>query len=288
MRGWQQPEKDTLRTMITENKIGPLGILCGVLKCVLLLPSDTCLDFKELWANKRVNKHTFFLVIEHNRAKARAIEATFRKYGIPRCNYKIIVKEIHQVDLVAELEGRKLDWVYIDTCTMLNRSMLKWIYHIDCAKVFTVNAIIYLAFRHYGRSGSKTRDRIRDDMRGHLHKTDPYIMDGYPNMRKQGPQHTIMHNALSNLFGRVSESFIYKNDDSSVVMHVFEFHMNTLGDNESQRCPVMGLVKRDITASSMAAYKAWTARRKKAQEVAKRQRVAGFRSWNTRRKQGVA
>ena len=76
-----------------------------------------------------------------------------------------------------------------------------------------------------------------------------------------------MYSALSNLFGRVVSSCLYKNIEAKDTMHVFEFNMGSLTDNSTdeecilKKLQVPNIHKRNIIAAAQAWQQRQQARR---------------------------
>jgi hypothetical protein len=119
-----------------------------VSKCALLMPSYEMLDIKALIGKKEFNRHTFVFAIEENKYIADALEHQLGKYFD---HYFVYRGRLENFDfrMIKEKAGRKLDFVYLDTCGNLRQDLYQLIY--DLPKFCTANAFLAFTFSAVAR-----------------------------------------------------------------------------------------------------------------------------------------
>lgn len=279
MKNWNHAEKDSAR-----------NIVCSEgrrYKTVLLMPSFSCLDLRLLVKNKSITKNDYVFAIECNHSHADKIEKTFVELGLKG---RVIRKKCHLINLEQELEGRKLDFIYLDTCTQLNKNNVRWLHEVSLAadRIFSKDCAFWLGFSNYTRTGNQFGDAVIDfyynesaplpvaigmkEEIGNEHQTE-----------KQCVQNKAMFSLLCALFGD-GMNYIYKNDKSKQTMHVFCF--DEIKPNAKRQKEVFEfLMNYEINAGyksgNNAAVKAWETRRENAKK--EKAHLAAVKAWVTRR-----
>lgn len=145
---WTTKEKNQARKIVCRKRNKPF-------KKVLLLPSSTALDFKEMLKNGAIKSgYTTVVAIERDRVKAAELTKVLVDAKLP---YSVIVKELVNVDLAEVVgTGLRFDFVYLDTCSILNHKMLQWLVKVkrNYFKIFNENAILITSFCDYMRQGT--------------------------------------------------------------------------------------------------------------------------------------
>lgn len=217
MKTWNIKEKNTVRNLVCKKTRSPY-------KHVLLLPGKSSLDIKALLKNGCIDKNTSILAVERDPEAGQKIhkylENAVKSKKIK--SFDIFPDELHRLPLNG---GENIDFMYLDTCGQLNAKVIGWLATVSQLKdVFDPNCKIYLAFSQYYRQGSK----LVEDYMQFLTEEKKKVVDLSPEIvgnetENAMDQHLCMGTILTDIFGEVRKSYIYKNEGKHPAMHVFEF-----------------------------------------------------------------
>ena len=281
---WNQSEKNDARQIVcTEERY---------YKTILILPSYSCLDLKALWENKNIDKNTYVFAIERFAPYAKKIRATLAKMGIQG---QVIEKECDKINLEQELHGRKLDFIYLDTCSQLNKDNVRWLHGVAIAqeRVFAKGFSLWFGFSNYTRTGKPFGDAVHAAF--HRESTPEPLMMGTKEIKNEAQydQNKAMFRLLCALFGQ-GNSYIYKNSEAKQTMHVFEFSgtkacnasLNRVYDfileyDEGRRCNDENTGKENAMGNSAGAKKAWKTIKKNAAAKKQKNRARALKAWVT-------
>lgn len=130
-----RPRKDVARRMM----INTPRATTSPAKVAIFLPADSCIDVKLALETGVINKRTFLIIVEKAHSAATKIRAYMSK-TFPKNGYAICELELEKLDLENVLEGRKVDYAFLDMCGQITHKVAYWLHkNQDC---FTDDAII--------------------------------------------------------------------------------------------------------------------------------------------------
>lgn len=133
-----KPENRQNKALVREN----ITVVERKIFNALLLPGDTQECLKSLIQKGSIGKWTNVIAIERNPMTASKIERYMRSVGVKG---RVIISDLEDVDLQKELEGRKIDYCYFDTCCQLTTRLVGWLTELH-ATSFAANARLLLTF----------------------------------------------------------------------------------------------------------------------------------------------
>lgn len=208
---WDQKEKNYIRQEVCKGGKEPYT-------SVLLLPSATCLDIKQMLDTGAIDTHTRVVAVERDKLLSSVIAEKLQKSGFS--NFQVHNSELSKTDLGNE----QFDFVYLDTCGDLNAALIKWLAEQVQKGVFKKATKIAMAFSH-DRFHPQVDRKFKTFARKNKvtpAKTDPKVVN-VAKLTTQAEIHTTKATILSLMLGDVEKSYIYKNGAKGTPMHVFIF-----------------------------------------------------------------
>lgn len=120
---WDTHTKNVIRNLVCKKPENTYN-------SILLLPSGTCYDLKELLQNGAISVETRVVAIERDKLLASVIKQKLQEMGF--MNFEVHQKDLHEVDLTQE----RFDFVYLDTCGQLTVQILTWLIEHVQSKAF--------------------------------------------------------------------------------------------------------------------------------------------------------
>ncbi len=119
MRKWNFKQKNKARGIA-------LTTLKTFVKTALFFPSDKCFDLIIALENGLINAKTRLVIVEHNIDNIRTIKKFLAKNGLD--NFHIHNDAVEKLDLNLALNGKKLDFMFLDICGNLTSKIADWLY----------------------------------------------------------------------------------------------------------------------------------------------------------------
>jgi len=184
-----------------------------VYRRVLLLPSNTCLDVKELLLKKAIDSTTEIVAIERDPAIVPELTENLTKLGFN--NFIVVQSELE----FSNLDGQ-FDFVFLDLCGQLSPGVVNWLCTQVQKKIFADDCKIAIAVSHYCREGHKFYLKLKKTFNGK--KIVKFsTAGGFSDIQKE--QHNVIALILTAIFGEFNRNWMYKSEGKAATMHVFSF-----------------------------------------------------------------
>jgi len=123
---WKRPEKGKARSfMMTSEDISYYNEMAK-----LFMPAGHCHDIKEGLKNKTLKRSDFIIAIDNDEKVCKKIRRFLKKNFD---NFIVICSMVQNVNLAEVLEGKKIDFAFLDLCGELKGDIFHWLYKSrDC------------------------------------------------------------------------------------------------------------------------------------------------------------
>ncbi len=215
---WDMTEKNKIRRSVCKKGKAPY-------KSVLMMPGESCLDLKLLVNKGAIDKKTKLHLVERDGATATVITTHLQRMKLT--NFVIHQEDLHNIEFPA---NTKFDFVYLDTCGQLNEHIINWLSKQVQLGIFEAGARVSLAFSQWFRGGAKLYTDYCKFLKKEgtaIARVNPVIKGQEETTEYQDDTHKVMGTLLRSLFGEIEESWLYKNSNKAIPMHVFTFKGRT-------------------------------------------------------------
>ena len=224
---WSSKEKEEARKHICRKRSN------SSFHHVLLLPSDTALDAKELMKSGAIRKgYTRITAVERDPKRIPELTKNLKALEVP---FSIIKKDLTKITLEELKKLPRIDFMYLDTCCFLTEEMLNWLIMLreNHFAILSDRAILVTAFCHFNRHAHEVMTDFNEFAKKDLKfnffvpasKTKLNTLEiGEFNKDTEFRHKSFraMRNMLFCLFNWQKEAIQYKNEDSTTVMTTFE------------------------------------------------------------------
>lgn len=166
---------------------------------------------------------TSVVAVERNKDVAKLIKKQLKELGVQE--YVVLDCDLHLVEL-----EEVFDFVYLDTCGILNASLLNWLCTQVQKKRFSSDCQITVAVSHFARNGfgffKNYKKYIKKEKKTMI-RVRPGLL-GIKYTSVQNTHHMVMNDMLRSVLGLPIKSWICRNTDSPTPMHVFSFQVRPI------------------------------------------------------------
>jgi len=160
---WNGEMKEAARNLaVRSDKKTPAKVYLG-------LPGSGCKCVREALKQGTIDADTFVVAVERDPATADLIETQLN--GLVK-DYHLHRDVVNTLDLKEVLQGRKIDFAFLDLCGSLDMKLAHWMYGLK--DVFTTDAVVAYTYSIQGRS-NKFLSAVVKDINGLVYYPNYYF-----------------------------------------------------------------------------------------------------------------
>ena len=123
---WERPEKGKARGFMMANEDNAHHEETAK----FFMPAKDCHDIKEGLKSGSVKRQDFIVAVDNNEKICKSIKKFLAKNFD---NFVVVCSNVQDVNLSEVLEGRKINFMFLDLCGLLNPDLCNWLYKSrDC------------------------------------------------------------------------------------------------------------------------------------------------------------
>jgi len=175
-KNWERPEKGKARRFMMASE----GASHHKKTAKFFMPAKKCYDIKEGLKNKTLKRQDYIVAVDNNPKVCKSIDIFLSKNFD---NYQVICSNVQEVNLIEVLEGKKIDFIFLDLCGRLKADLCNWLYQYrNC---FTDTCQFGLTVIAFNRA-SKFEPIIHDEIKGteYLEQLESLLEDSRNNLTR--------------------------------------------------------------------------------------------------------